>query len=164
MSHGEESLLSIVFKFANFAILLAILVKFAGKRFKSYLAERHERIRSEVESKRREIEIGKSKIEEMKRKLEDLDTEIELVKKRILDEALMEKEKIMAEVRSQKEKVESQLSIIKGLELDEMKKRLRQEFAERAILEAENLIRAHVTKEDHERLVKDFIVRLRSLP
>lgn len=164
MSHGGESLLSILFKFANFAILLAIVVKFAGKRFKNYLSERHERIKSEVESRKKEIEDGKIRLEEIRRKLDDLDREIDEVKRRVLDEARSEKERIMSEVKAQKDKVESQLSLIRELEISEMKKRLRQEIAERAVLEAERIIKSNVRPEDHERLVKDFLDRLRSLP
>jgi len=41
MTVGGESLWSIAFRFLNFAVLLAILIKFAGKPLKNYLANRH---------------------------------------------------------------------------------------------------------------------------
>ena len=56
MTIGGESLWSIALKFLNFAVLLAILIKFAGKPLKTYLANRHNAIKEKIEETNRMLD------------------------------------------------------------------------------------------------------------
>lgn len=163
MTHGGESLLSIVFKFVNFAILLAILIKFAGKPFKRYLTERHQRIKDDIENRKRSLDEAESLKIELKKKMDRLDAELEEIRKRVLEEAYAEKERIISEAKAFANKLKEQAALTREQELKEMRLQLREEIAKRSLEKAEEIIKQSLKKEDHERLVKDFLERLRSL-
>ncbi|HBL22725.1 MAG TPA: ATPase, partial [Deltaproteobacteria bacterium] len=49
MAAGGESIWSFVFKFFNFAVLVGLLIYFVGKPLKSYLAKRHQTVKTQLE-------------------------------------------------------------------------------------------------------------------
>ncbi len=161
--HGEESLLSVFFRFVNFAILLAILIRFAGRPLKRYLSERHQRIKDEIESKNRIILETESLKNEIHEKISRLDAEIEDIKRKVLEEAYKEKERIISEARELADKLKEQVALTKEQEIKEMRAMIREEVAKKAIAEAERIIRQALKKEDHNRLVNEFIERIRGL-
>ncbi|MCX7858202.1 MAG: ATP synthase F0 subunit B [Deltaproteobacteria bacterium] len=162
MTHSGESLLSIVFKFVNFTILLAILIKFASKPIKNYLFERHQRIKDEIENRKKALDEIDSKKRELELKLQRLDAEVEEIRKKVLEEAYAEKERIISEARTLAQKMKDQAMLTKEQEIREIREMIKQEIAKRSIFEAERIIRETLRKEDHDRLVRDFIERLRS--
>lgn len=161
--HGGESLLSVFFRFVNFAILLAILIRFAGRPLKRYLSERHQRIKDEIESKNRIIMETESLKNEIHEKISRLDAEIEDIKRKVLEEAYKEKERIISEARELADKLKEQVALTKEQEIKEMRAMIREEVAKKAIAEAERIIRQALKKEDHDRLVNEFIERIRGL-
>ncbi|MCS7280334.1 MAG: ATP synthase F0 subunit B [Desulfobacterota bacterium] len=161
--HGEESGLSILFKFINFGILVAILVKFAGKPLKKFFLERHERVKNEIETGKTtyaQIETLKA---ELQRKLEALDTEVEEIKKKVMEEAYAQRDMIISEAKAFAERLREQAILTKEQELKETRLMIREKIAEKCVDEAERIIRENLKKEDHDRLVRDFIERLRSV-
>jgi len=84
MAGGGESLLSIGFKFFNFAVLLAILIKFAGKPLKNYLARRHNEVKEKIEETNRMLAEAEALKSTYEAKLAKLDEEIETFKKTVM--------------------------------------------------------------------------------
>lgn len=163
MTSGGESLLSIIFRFVNFAILLFILIRFAGRPLKKYLMERHLRIKDEIESKRKAIEETQTLREELEKKISAVDVEIEEMKRNLIEEAQKERERMISEANAFVNRLKEQIALMRQQELKEMTLLVKEEVAKRVIEEAENIIRERLKKEDHDLLVKDFIERLRGL-
>lgn len=163
MTAGGEPLWQVALKFLNFAVLVAIIVKFAGKPLKTYLASRHNSIKEKIEETNRllaEAETVKRTCEE---KLAKLDEEIVSFKKTIMAEVENEKAKILAEASQFASKMKEQARLTYEQELKEVKNKIKEEIAHLTIEGAEKLIAEKISKSDHEKMIEDFIVKLRSM-
>lgn len=81
MSGGSESWLDWVFKFINFAVLVGLLIKFAGKPLKNYLASRHKTIKQKYEDAEKALQEATALKAQYEQKLSRLNDEIEAFKK-----------------------------------------------------------------------------------
>lgn len=163
MTAGSESWLSWVFKFFNFAVLLAILVKFAGKPLKNYLVNRHKEVKERIEEAERlfqEAEAIKKKYEE---KLIKLDEEIDAFKKVVVEETEKEKQKILEEAKGLALKIKEQARLTYEQEIREAKGKIKEETVRLTFERAEKLITERFNRNDNDKMVEEFIEKLRSL-
>jgi len=96
-------------------------------------------------------------------KLAKLDEEIETFKKTVMSEVEKEKEKIIAEATQFANKTKEQARLTYEQELKDVKKKIKEDIARLTIDGAKKLITEKITKTDHEKMIEDFIVKLRSL-
>ncbi len=162
-SGGGEPILSIVFKFVNFGILVAILVKFGGKPLKNFLMNRHNTIKEKIEEASKLLAEAEILKQEYEGKLARLDGDIEVFKKTIIGDMEKEKTKIIEEAAQVAAKIKEQALLTYEQELREVKDKIKADIAELTIKKAEQLIVEKISKSDHEKMVDDFIVKLRSL-
>jgi F-type H+-transporting ATPase subunit b len=162
-SGGGEPILSIVFKFVNFGILVAILVKFGGKPLKNFLINRHNTIKEKIEEASKLLAEAEILKQEYEGKLARLDGDIEVFKKTIIGDMEKEKTKIIEEAAQVAAKIKEQALLTYEQELREVKDKIKADIAELTIKKAEQLIVEKISKSDHEKMVDDFIVKLRSL-
>jgi F-type H+-transporting ATPase subunit b len=163
MTIGGESLWSIIFRFLNFAILLAILIKFAGKPLKTFLANRHNAIKEKIEETNRMLDEAEKLKRSYEAKLAGLDTEIAAFKQTVMSEIENEKAKIIAEATQFASKMKAQAHLSYEQELKEIKNKIKEDIAQLTIEGAGKLIAEKISKPDHEKMIEDFIVKLRSL-
>ena len=162
-SGGGEPILSIVFKFVNFGILVAILVKFGAKPLKNFLINRHNTIKEKIEGANKLLaEAGVLK-QEYESKLAKLDGEIEVFKKTIISETEKEKAKIIEDATMFAAKIKEQARTTYEQEMRTVKRTIQEEITELTVKRAEQLIVEKISKSDHEKMVDDFIVKLRSM-
>jgi F-type H+-transporting ATPase subunit b len=163
MTAGSESWLSWLFKFINFAVLVAILVKFAGKPLKNYLQSRSTGVQEKLdEADRLFKEAGELK-KEYQSRLSKLDDEIEAFKKTILEDTEKEKKKIIDEATEFATRIKEQAKLTYQQEIREMTNRIKEEIAKLTMERAEKLIIEQYSHKDHELMVNEFIEKLRSL-
>jgi F-type H+-transporting ATPase subunit b len=163
MTQGGESLLSWVFKFVNFAVLVGILIKFAGKPLKDYLQNRRNTIKTKIEEANRTVQEAEALKAQYERKLSQLDDEMEAFKKAVIEEAEKEKQKIVDEATEFASRIREQARIAYEQELKDAMSTIKEEIARLTMERAERLIAQKLTKEDHNKMVGDFIEKLRSL-
>ena len=163
MTVGGESLWSIALKFLNFGVLLAILIKFAGKPLKTYLVNRHNAIKEKIEETNRMLDEAEKLKRTYEEKLARLDEEIATFKKTIMGEVENEKAKIVAEAAQFASKMKEQARLTYEQELKEVKNKIKEDIAQLTIEGAGKLIAEKISKPDHEKMIEDFIVKLRSL-
>ena len=163
MTQGGESLLDWVFKFVNFAVLVGILIKFAGKPLKDYLRNRHDTIKAKIDEANKTVQEAEALKAQYERKLSQLDEEVEAFKKAVIEEAEKEKQKIMNEANEFASRIREQARIAYEQELKDAMSAIKEEIARLTMERAEKLIAERLTKEDHNRMVGDFIEKLRSL-
>jgi F-type H+-transporting ATPase subunit b len=163
MTGGSESWLSWVFKFANFAILVAILVKYAGKPFNDYFANKHQQIKEKVDEAGKLFEEAKALKTQYETKYARLDEEIEAFKKAVLEETENEKKKILDEASEFASRIREQAKITYEQEIREVKNRIKEDLARLTIEKAQKLVMEKLTKDDHNKMVEEFIEKLRSL-
>jgi len=163
MTGGSESWLSWAFKIFNFAVLVAILVKFAGKPLKNYLQARSSDVKGKMDEADRLFKEAETLRNEYQARLSKLDGEIEAFKKSIQEETEKEKTKILAEATEFAKRIKEQANITYQQEIREMTSKIKEEIAKLTMERAEKLIVEKYDRRDHERMVDEFIEKLRSL-
>jgi len=158
MAEGPWSLL---FKFINFAVMLGILLKFAAKPFKDFLRNRQAAIKEKVDEADRLLKEAESLKGVYQEKLVQLDREIETFRKWALEEAEKEKAKILAEAHVMAGRIREQAQLAYDQELEDAMATVRAEIARRTLVTAEQTIRQIFKEEDHNKMVDEFIEKLR---
>ena len=156
-----ESPWSLLFKFINFAVMLGILLKFAAKPFKDFLRNRQAAIKEKVDEADRLLKEAESLKGTYEEKLVKLDREIETFRKWALEEAEKEKAKILAEAHAMAGRIREQAQLAYDQELEDAMSTVRAEIARRTLVTAEQTIRQIFKEEDHNKMVDEFIEKLR---
>lgn len=163
MTAGSESWLSWVFKIFNFAVLVAILVKFAGKPLINFLRSRSEGVKAKLDEADKLFKEAEALKKEYEARLSKLDGEIEAFKKTVQEDTEKEKKKILTEATEFANRIKEQANITYQQELREMTSKIKEEIAKLTMAHAEKLIVEKYNSKDHEQIVDEFIEKLRSL-
>jgi len=163
MTGGSESIWSWVFKFINFIVLAGILVKFAGKPLKEYLENRHRTIKSKLEEAEKMLREAEALRVEYEKKIAKLDEEVEAFKETVVAQAEKEKKKILDEAAYLASKIKEQAKLTYEQEAKEAIDKIKEEIARQTIEKAEKIVMEKLTKDDHNRMVGEFIEKLRSM-
>lgn len=163
MAGGSESIWSWVFKSVNFIILVGIIVKFAGKPLKEYLENRHRTIKNKLEEAERMYSEAEALKADYEKKIAKLDEEVEAFKVKIVAEAEKEKKKILDEAAYMASKIKEQARLSYEQEAKEVIDKIKEEIAKQTIEKAEKIVKEKLTKDDHNRMVGEFIENLRSM-
>jgi len=155
--------LQLFLQFINFAILVAALVYFLRKPLKEYLLKRHDAVKEKIEEADRllrEAEEAKKKYEE---RLSKLEGEIEAFRASALVEMEGERKKILDDARGLASRIQEQAHLAYEQEMKEALAKVRAEVAGRTIAAAERKVRETFRKKDHDRMVEEFIQKVRSI-
>ena len=155
--------LQLFLQFINFAVLVAALVYFLRKPLKEYLLKRHDTVKEKIEEADRllrEAEEAKKAYEE---KLSRLEGEIEAFRTLGLGRDGKEKKKILDEARGLASRISEQARLAYEQEMKEALAKVRAEIAGRTIKAAERKVRETFGKKDHDRMVEEFIQKVRSI-
>jgi len=163
MTGGPESIWSWVFKFVNFFVLVGVLVKFAGKPLKDYLVNRHQTIKDKVEEAERSLREAEALRVEYEKKIAKLDEEVGAFKKAVIADAEKEKKKILDDAAKYASKIKEQARLTYEQEAKEVVDKIKEEIARQTIEKAEKIVMGKLTKDDHNRMVDEFIEKLRSM-
>ena len=163
MTGGSESIWSWVFKFVNFIVLAGILVKFAGKPLKEYLENRHRTIKNKLEEAERMLREAEALRVEYEKKIAKLDEEVAAFKETVVAQAEKEKKKILDEAAYLASKIKEQAKLTYEQEAKEAIDKIKEEIARQTIEKAEKIVMEKLTKDDHNRMVGEFIEKLRSM-
>lgn len=165
-AHGEghaapmvtkEKLLDLLWRTLNFAALVFILVKFAGKPVTEFMGRRRhdiERDLREMQAKRDETERA---CKEFEARLAGMEGEIELIIQRAVALAEEERSQILAEAEEAGREIRRQAeAAVQAAEAD-IRSRLREEVAEQAARMAEQLIVRNLTPADHAAIIEQYL-------
>ncbi|HOD75940.1 MAG: ATP synthase F0 subunit B [Syntrophorhabdaceae bacterium] len=163
MAPGGESAWSLVLKFFNFFVLVGLLVYFVGKPLKAYLSKRHDTVKTRLEETEKVLKDAQAIRAQYQERLDKLDGEIEVFKKQTMQEAEAEKKKIIEEAHAFAERIREQARLTAEQENKDMARRIKEEISRLTMEKAEQLITEKITQSDHDKLVEEFIVKLRSM-
>jgi F-type H+-transporting ATPase subunit b len=163
MTGGSESWLSWVFKFVNFAVLVGVLIKFAGKPFKDYFISRHNTVKDKLEEAERILREAQEMKATYENRLESLNEEIEGFKKTVLEDAEKESKRIQDEAIAFSSRLREQATITYTQAAKEVRDRIKEEIVRLTMEQAEKLVKERLTKEDHNKMVEEFIEKMGSL-
>ena len=163
MAPGGESAWSLVLKFFNFFVLVGLLLYFVGKPLKAYLSKRHDTVKTRLEETEKVLKDAQAIRAQYQERLDKLDGEIEVFKKQTMQEAEAEKKKIIEEAHAFAERIREQARLTAEQENKDMARRIKEEISRLTMEKAEQLITEKITQSDHDKLVEEFIVKLRSM-
>jgi F-type H+-transporting ATPase subunit b len=141
----------------NFVLLLVLLYFIGYRPIRKMLDERSKRIKEGIDQAELAKEAAARAEEEVQRRLDEARKDGQL----ILAQASEMGERLKAEAREEARR-EAEALIVRaraeiGMERDEAIDKLRQEFADLAILAAEKVIKETLDKERHRRLIQEVL-------
>jgi F-type H+-transporting ATPase subunit b len=154
---GGGSLMDWVWRILNFAILIFILVKFLNKPLKDYLRQRKELIQKSIKEAQEAKEIAMKALAEVEERLKVKDKEIEEIILSAKGSGERERQRLIEEGEKLKVKILEQAKTNIDYELKKAKEAIQSEAADAAIQLAEEKIKAKLTKDDQERLLKESL-------
>ena len=152
----------LAFKIFNFAVLVFLLYWFGKKPLVSLLKRRQESIKTALEEAGMAKKEGDQKYQEYEKRLQKLDQEIEQIRQTLIHEGEREKERIIQEAQQMAEKLKGQATLTAQQELKKAQLRIKEEMAAMTVQLAEDLLKKHLKPKDHERLVDEYIARVRN--
>ncbi len=155
--------LQLLFQFINFAILVGVLVYFLKKPLKEYLLKRHDTVKEKIEEADRLLKEAEGAKKAYEEKLSGLEGEIEAFRASALAAMEGEKKKILDDARGLASRISEQARLAYEQEMKEAMAKVRAEIAGRTIAAAELKVRETFRKEDHDRMVGEFIQKVRSI-
>jgi len=144
----------------NLAVLIWLLVKFAGKPVKEYFAGRREMIQKGVKEAQEAKAAAEKIYREYQEKLAGLDGELKAIEERAQLEAEREKERMLRETEELVVKLQQQARQMADQEVASAKRQLRTEAAQVALEVAEKLVKENVTEADRQRMVEKYLEKV----
>ncbi|MCX7794772.1 MAG: ATP synthase F0 subunit B [Thermodesulfovibrionales bacterium] len=146
-------------RIVNFAILVAILVIFAGKPLRNFLKKRSETIERALNEARQARELAEKALREVEERFSQKDIEIERVLSTAKKAGEIERDSIIEEGKRISQRLIEDAR--KGIELEKKKaiEKLKEEAALLAIELAEKKLQG-LTEEEKKRLLEDSIKRI----
>ena len=155
--------LQLLLQFVNFAILAGALVYFLRKPLNTHLLSRRRTIKEKLEEAARrlgEAEEAKKLYEE---RLSKLEAEIEAFRVEVLSGMEEEKKKVLDDARALASRIGEQARLAYEQEIKEALAKVRFEIAGRTIGSAERKMRETFGRQEHDRMVEEFIQKVRSV-
>ncbi len=148
------------YKVMNFVVLAAALFFIAKKPVKEFFSSRTTGIQEELEG----LELKKAEAEKVlsgyAEKIAALDQEAERIVADYVAQGEDAKTRILAEAEAQAAKLEEMAKRNIEQEFKSAKDQLRQEISEKALAQAEVLVRKSIATEDQDRLVDDYLTKV----
>jgi F-type H+-transporting ATPase subunit b len=163
MTGGGNTWLDWVFKIVNFVVLVGILVKFGKKPIMDFLLSRHNKVRARIDEAEHLMAEAETLKKEYEARLAGIEAEIEAFKAQIVEETAKERDKVLDEARAFAAKIQEQAKLTYDQEIREVTGKIKEEIAKLAIDKAEKFVKERVDKADNDRMVEEFIEKLRSL-
>ncbi len=158
-AHGP-SWTNLMFRIVNFALFVGLIYKLAGQKIKNFFGGRRYQIESELADLARRRTEAEAKLAEVEQGIANLASEREaiLADYRAQGEAL--KDSIVARAEKMAEQVKTQAKLSATQEAKLAMDEIRAEAADLVVDAAEKLLRKKLKKEDHEKLVDDYLTKV----
>jgi F-type H+-transporting ATPase subunit b len=144
-------------RLVNFAIIVGLLVYFLRKPVRDMFKNRTTEIAKAMEESREARERALAALAEMERKAREMDTETRAMIADAQVRGEKDKQALIEEGRKIVRDIQDQVKIGADIEVQKAKADLAIEASRLAVDLAEGNIKDKITKQDHERIVKDYI-------
>lgn len=150
----------IIFQAINLAILLFLLVKYAGKPLNRAIKAKAERVEKDIAEARRLHEEASAMLAEYEEKLAGLDGKAEELLEQYRQDGEQEKARLIAAAEAEAARIKSEAERSAKNEIDRARARLEAEVVDLAVEAAEQAIKDRLTPVDHRRLTADYLGQL----
>jgi F-type H+-transporting ATPase subunit b len=158
--HEGSPVMDYVWKVVNFAILVFILVKFAGKPLAGVLKARTEGIKKSIDDAREARELAERALAEVESRARGRDKEIEEMVAAAKASGERERERLIQEAEKMSEKLVEQARANIEYELKQAQEAIKAEAVQIAMELAEKKIKDKLTEADRKRLFEESLAKL----
>lgn len=158
-AHGG-SWMNFFWRIVNFVIFAAIIYKLTGKRFREFFSGRRQRIATELKDLETRKADTEKRLAEVEQSIADLDKKREDILAEYTQQGEALKDSIVAKAHERAQHIQAQAEKSAQQELRQAVKDVRAEIAEAVASAAEKSIADKLNKEDHKKLVQDYLTKV----
>jgi F0F1-type ATP synthase membrane subunit b/b' len=140
--------------FVNFAITVIAVYVFAKKPLRKHLYQRHERMRDSFESAAGAFQKAKNRIALAESAMSKLTAEERDLLAREAETAKKEKHELLEKAKAESQRVLAEAERLASVEQDESSERVKSQFLDLVVKEAELSLRRGLKKDDHSAILK----------
>jgi len=161
-AHGPEHKAEIqpgkfALQLLNFAVLLAILIKFGGGAMNKSFKSRHEQLKAEVSAAAAARAAAEERLRKQEERLRGLEQEITAMRAGIKEEAEVEKARMIAAAEERAKRLKEETAFVIDQQTKEAQASLRREAAEAGVRIAEQLLAKTINASDQQRFLNGFV-------
>jgi len=147
----------------SFVLILILLINLLKKPVRAFLTKRQEGIKSTLEQASKKEEESGIYFEEWEKKLNLLTQEVTELQQKITREGEAERKRIIERAKDEGDRIIKQAQLVAEQEVKKGRAVLKKEMVDLSVELAENLLKEAAQPRDQERLVKDYIEKVREL-
>jgi len=147
----------------SFVLILILLINLLKKPVRAFLTKRQEGIKSTLEQASKKEEESGIYFEEWEKKLNLLTQEVTELQQKINREGEAERKRIIERAKDEGDRIIKQAQLVAEQEVKKGRAVLKKEMVDLSVELAENLLKEAAQPRDQERLVKDYIEKVREL-
>jgi len=147
----------------SFVLILILLINLLKKPVRAFLTKRQEGIKSTLEQASKKEEESGIHFEEWEKKLNLLAQEVTELQQKITREGEAERKRIIERAKDEGDRIIKQAQLVAEQEVKKGRAVLKKEMVDLSVELAENLLKEAAQPRDQERLVKDYIAKVREL-
>jgi F-type H+-transporting ATPase subunit b len=153
----------VIWQIIAFAFLLFFLAKMLKKPLGSFLVKRKEDIRTSLDQASQKESEAQRLLGEWEKKLESLSREIQDLHETIRQEGEEERKRIVERAQEEEIRVRKQAQIIAEHEVKKARVALKKEMVDLSLELAERLLKEAIQPQDQERLVREYIGKMKEI-
>ena len=163
-SGGESRISGEVFwQVVSFVLLVILLGYVLKKPVRFFLMKRREDVKNSLEQSAKKEEESRKNSENWEKKLNSLSQEIADLHNKIYQEGEAERQRIIEKALEEGDRIRKQAQVIAEQEVKKARSALRKEMVDLSVEMAERLLKESTQPQDQERLVREYIGKMREL-
>jgi F-type H+-transporting ATPase subunit b len=124
---------------------------------------RQEEVQNAIKQSARKKEEAEALLSEWQRKVDSLNQEVKELHQRIRADGEAEQKKIVSRAKEEGERIRQQAGVIAEQELIKVRAALKREMVDLSVELAERLLKEAIKPQDQERLIQEYIGKVREL-
>jgi F-type H+-transporting ATPase subunit b len=153
----------LIWQVIAFVLLVFLLVKMLKKPMAAFLTKRRQEIRSSLDQASQKEAEAMKLLGDCDKKIESLSQEIKVLHETIRQEGEEERKRIIARAQEEAERVRKQAQIIAEYEVKKARMALKKEMVDLSVELAEKLLKETIQPQDQERLVREYIGKMKEI-
>jgi F-type H+-transporting ATPase subunit b len=147
----------------SFVLLLLLLISVLKNPIRAFLRKRQEEIKSSLEQSAKKEGESQKTFENWEKKLNSLSQEVADLHQKISQEGEVERQRIVERALEEGDRIRQQAKVVAEQEVKKARTALRREMVALSIELAEKLLKEATHPQDQERLVREYIGKMREI-
>ena len=162
-SPGDGPGAEIFWQLVSFVLICVLLIYVLKKPMNAFLSKRRDEIKHSLDQAARKEEESEKGLQEWQQKINQLTQEINRLHDSIRQEGERERKTILERAQEAGQKIREETQALIEQEMKKARMILKKEMVDLSVKLAEDLLRAQTQPQDQERLVKEFIGRMKEI-